>query len=193
MSDRTCVAPSDISPPRTRAHTLHLRTHTRTHPSAPPMPLGGICFHGAAATEGTLWVGGGTGDYGMSNVVQVLDVGADADAAAWRSADVTPRLSSNRTRLAAASLSTDDCPAVSSSPVVCFAGGEGDGDNEEDDEGSRWACSGSLCMSTAVDCFDAVTGEAVETGLKLTEARSRLVGVAVGCTIVFAGGKTLDG
>ena len=48
-------------------------------------------------------------------------------------------------------------------------------------------------MSTAVDCFDAVTGEAVETGLKLTEARSRLVGVAVGCTIVFAGGKTLDG
>ena len=87
--------------------------------TAPSMPLGGLVFHGAAAAQGTLWLGGGTDNDGISNVIQVLDW--SAGVATWR--DGAQRLSANRTRLAAAAVSPESCAEITSAVMWSVRGG----------------------------------------------------------------------
>jgi hypothetical protein len=173
---------------------------TKTMSAAAPLPSGRM-FHAVATTSSmgvdTLFVGGGTDDDDVTNAVSVLTIGshhaagavkagsgteaaAGADADAWRGS----KLTSSRTRLAGATART-----ARGDQYVSFAGGEG-----SEDGGPGWSCAGSFCMSDQIDVFNA-TGGFIPTApkLQLSEPRSRLAGVALGCKVVFAGGKTLTG
>ena len=157
----------------------------------PSLPSGRM-FHAAAGSSNSsgaaaaLWVGGGTDGDGVTADVHVLRLPDDADDGAWQPprgpwAQLPTSLSSKRTKLAAA--------YAPRAGRVLFAGGEG----SDGGEGS-WACTGSFCMSDAVDVFDAASGARTAT-LKLSEPRSRLAAAAAtdGCHVALGGGKTLTG
>jgi len=154
-----------------------------------PLPTGGRMFHATTvtealsvadtATETLLWVGGGTDDNGVTNAVHALGMGAGEK---WRSY----ALKAPRTRLAAATVSLSAANATSSEQLACFMGGEGADGGEP-----GWTCQGSMCYSNLVECFDS-TGSLHAT-MKLSEGRSRLSAVGVGCKLVVAGGKTTTG
>jgi hypothetical protein len=145
-----------------------------------PLPSGRM-FHSATAIESTngtisLWVGGGSDDNGVTGAVHVMHY-TEGNSGGWN----VFNLSSKRAKLVSAAVSSK------TSNFVVFAGGEGaQGDGEK-----GWNCTGSFCMSTNVDIFSR-EGELLQT-LALSEPRSRLAAVTLGCRVVFAGGKTLDG
>ena len=133
--------------------------------AGPPLPTGGRMFHSVAVSEGdVLWVGGGTDGADIQDSVLRLGAGG-------RWVQLSVGLSSNRTRLAAATAvrgskgktgnaemakerkgqavpEGGDGGGGGGGDIVCFGGGEGNPENVSDDQSIVAAAAAAASRSS---------------------------------------------